>query len=356
MLGKRAQASILLAVLATLVLFTVSCQCGAPATAPPPTLPPTPAPMPAPTPPALTMTLYENTEHGFSIEYPERWTERSGMAGLAFSLVFRDPDGHVTEDVTVEYRTEEITLTDAVSEGKEYFEEYVPQFELISEGDVTIGVGISGYEIIGQADIGAGKVERFRYVVLVREKQVFWVGARGEPDRFDEQKQLIDTIVGSFKFLPTYTFVPPIPSEGGTYTNAEYGFSISCPAGWTEDDSGQHGSIISLWSAEGLPGVTVAAWTEETTLAEAALKLKTDISKHIRNYELFSEGEVALDDGTPAYEIVFGGIFEESLLKCKAVIVIQEANVFVMESINIPARFEQDEPVIDEVIGSFHLE
>ncbi|MBA7675899.1 hypothetical protein ES703_84138 [subsurface metagenome] len=347
-----------------LVVVVTGCQCGAPATtstppptpAPTPTLSPSPAPTPTPTPPALTMTLYENGEHGFSIEYPEGWTERSGMAGIAFSLVFRDPDGHVTEDVTVEYRTEEITLTDAVSEGKEYFEEYVPQFELISEGDVTIGAGISGYEIIGQADIGTGKVERFRYVVLVREKQVFWLGVRSEPDRFDEQKQLIDTVMGSFKFLPTYTFVPPTPSEGGTYTNAEYGFSISCPAGWTEDDSGQYGSIISLWSAEGLPGVTVTAWTEETTLAEAALKLKTNISKHIRNYELFSEGEVTLDDGTPAYEIVFSGIFEESHLKCKAVIVIQEANVFVMESINIPARFEQDEPVLDEVIRSFHLE
>jgi len=278
------------------------------------------------------------------------------MVGIAFSLMFRDPDGHVSEDVIVEYRTEEITLTDAVSQGKEDFEEYVPGFELVSEGDVTIGAGISGYEIICQGDFSTGKVERIKYVVLVREKQVFWLGVRSEPDRFDEQKQLIDTVMGSFKFLPTYTFVPPAPSEGGTYTNAEYGFSISCPAGWTEDDSGQHGAIVSLWPPEGLPVVSVTAWTEETTLAEAALKLKTGISKRIHNYELFSEGEVALDDGTPAYEIVFGGIIEESHLKCKAVIVIREANVFVLESINIPARFEQDEPFIDEVIRSFHLE
>ena len=221
--------------LLSLIVVVTGCQCGAPATTPTPlpTQPPTPAPtptpspsptptpMPTPTPPALTMTLYENTEHGFSIEYPEGWTERSGMAGIAFSLVFRDPDGHVTEDVTVEYRTEEIALTDAVSEGKEYFEEYVPQFELISEGDVTIGAGISGYEIIGQADIGTGKVERFRYVVLVREKQAFWLGVRSEPGRFDEQKQLIDTIVGSFKLLPTYTFIPrPQLREAPTRTRS----------------------------------------------------------------------------------------------------------------------------------------
>ena len=357
--------------LLSLIVVVTGCQCGAtaPPPAPEPTLTPSPTPAPTPTPSpspaptltptptALTMTLYENMEHGFSIEYPEGWTERSVIAGIAFSLVFRDPDGHVTEDVTVEYRTEEISLADAVSEGKAYFEEYVPQFEMFSEGNITIGEGISAYEMIGKGDIGTGKVERFRYVVLVRERQVFWVGVTGEPAQFDEQKQLIDTIVDSFKFLPTYAFVPPTSSEGGTYTNAEYGFSISCPAGWIEDASGQYGSIISLWAAEGLPGVMVMMiWTEETTLAEAASKLKKDISKHMGNYELFSEGEVTLDDGTPAYEIVFSGEFEGLHLTCKDVIVIQEANVFVVEGFSMPAQFEQDEAAIDEVIRSFHLE
>ena len=83
----------------SLIVVVTSCQCGAPAatpaSTPSPTLPPTPAPTPTPT--ALTTLVYENREHGFSIEYPEGWTERAGMAGIAFVLVFRDPDGHVTE-------------------------------------------------------------------------------------------------------------------------------------------------------------------------------------------------------------------------------------------------------------------
>ncbi len=70
--------------------------------------------------------------------------------------------------------------------------------------------------------------------MLVWEKQAFGFGVRGELAAFDQQKQLIDTIVNSFELLPTYTFVSPTPTEGGTYTNAEYGFSISYPVGWME--------------------------------------------------------------------------------------------------------------------------
>jgi len=63
-----------------------------------------------------------------------------------------------------------------------------------------------------------------------------------------------------------------------------------------------------------------------------------------------------LDDGTPAYEVVFSGTLEGYNLKSKYVIVIQEANAFFLMGFSAPARFEQDEAVIDEVIHSFHLE
>ena len=130
---------------------------------------------------------------------------------------------------------------------------------MLSEGNVTLGEGILGYEMIGQGDVGAGKVEKFRYIVLVREKQIFWVGVSGEPDQFDEQKQLVDTIIDSFKLLSTYTFVPPAPSPGGTYTNDEYGFSITCPAGWSDYTTGQYDEILDLQAAEGIPEVMVRA-------------------------------------------------------------------------------------------------
>ena len=332
--------SSLFIIIMTLALLTTSCAG---------------APTPTPTPTPIPMTLYENTEHGFSIEYPEGWTENVQELGAYFILEFRDSEGRLTGEVSVEYKTEKLVLADLVSETKTYMES-MPQFELFSEGDATIGKGIPGYEIVGKGDVGTGKVEKFRYVVLVREKQGLWVGARGEPAYFDQQEQLIDTIMDSFKLLSTYTFVPPTPSAGGTYTNAQYGFSITYPEGWMETPTGRPGEVVSLSAAEGLPSIVVRAWTEETTLAEYTSNLKKDIGKHVGDYELVSEGEITLDDGTPAYEIVFSGTMEGYNLKCKYVIVVQEANVFLMQGFNMPAQFEQDEAVLDEVIHSFHLE
>ena len=301
------------------------------------------------------LTLYEDTEHGFSIEYPEGWTENVLRAGAYFMLEITDSEGRLVVDVSLEYGAEDIVLTDLVSETKTSMEA-MPEFELSSEGNVTIGEGIPGYEIVGKGDLGTGKVERFRYVMLVRGKQGFWVGVRGEPAYFDQQEQIIPTIIDSFKLLATYTFILPTPTEGGTYTNAQHGFSISYPAGWMETPTGRPGEVVSLSAAEGLPSIMVRAWTEETTLADYASKLKEDISTHMGDYELFSEGEITLADGTPAYEIVFSGTMEGYHLKCKYVIVIQEANIFLLQGFTMPAQFEQDEAVLDEVIHSFHLE
>ena len=334
MSGTRGKMSILLVIIVALASLTASCA-GAP---------------------TIPMTLYENTEHGFTIEYPEGWTENVMRPGAFFYIEFSDPEGHLSAGVSLEYRTEELTLADAISEAKTYMEA-MPQFELISEGNVTISGGIPGYDIVGEGDLGTGKDEKFRFVMLVREKQDLSVVVRGKPIDFDQQKQLIDAIVDSFELLPSYTYIPPAPSPGGIYTNAEYGFSITYPAGWSDYTTGQYDEIVDLRAAEGIPEVMVKTWTEEeTTLAEAASKLKQMFSENIGDYEFLTEGEITLGDGTPAYEFVFKGTMGGYFLTCKQVIVIREADVFLVQCFSLPDRFEQAEPVLDEVIGSFHLE
>ena len=156
--------------------------------------------------------------------------------------------------------------------------------------------------------------------------------------------------------MPSYTYVAPAPSPGGTYTNDEYGFSITCPAGWSDYTTGQYDEILDLRAAEGIPEVMVRAWTEETTLDEVASKLKKQFSESVGDYDFLSEGEITLDDGTPAYEVVFNGTMGGYFLTCKYVVVIREADVFLVQGFSLPSYFEQDEPVLDEVIGSFHLE
>jgi hypothetical protein len=310
-----------------------------------------------PTPTSMPITLYENTEHGFSIEYPEGWIDSTRGVGTYFSAEFREPEGRLAADVSLEYKTEEMALADTVSESKTYMEA-MPQFELISEGDITIGEDTRGYEIVGEGDLGAGKVEKFRYVVLVREKQSFWVGVRGEPAVFDQQEELVGSVVDSFRLLPTYTYVPSTPGPADTYTSAEHGFSISYPAGWMEAPTSRPEEIMSLASAEGFPSVsvTIQAVEEGTTLADYGPQLSQGLGQHWGGYELASEGEITLDDGTPAYEVVFSGTMEGYTLKSKYVVVIQGTQAFWVMGFSMPATFEQDEAILDEVIHSFHLE
>lgn len=356
MSGRR-KMSVLLVTVAVLALLAASCgRAPAVETALPPETPAAP-------PSELTtipMTLYESTEHGFSVEYPEEWTVATRGAGMYFSSEFKDPEEHLTLEISLQYGAEDIVLTDLVSETKAYMEA-MPESELTSEGDVTIGNAIPGYEIAGKGDLGTGKVERFRYVILVREKQGLWVGVRGEPAAFAQQEELIDTIAGSFELLPTYTYVVPTPStEPGTYTSTEYGgFSIGCPAGWAESPpTGRPGEIVTLTAMEGTPGVGISIQPvgEGTDLAEFGLQLSQDLGQHWGDYELVSEGEITLDDGTPAYEIVFSGTMEGYTLKGKYVVVIRGTEAFFIMGYSTPAVFERDEATIDEVIRSFHLE
>ncbi len=345
-MSRRGKFSILLAIIVTLALVTAGC--GEPAE-------PTPTPVPTPTP--IPMTLYESTEHGFSIEYPEGWTESAQGMGTYFSVQLTNPEETLSALVSIEYKIEDVILADYVTENKEYMES-TPDFELISEGDVTIGEGISGYEMVGRGDLGTGKVEKFKFVILVRDKQGLAVGAKGEDAVFDQSEAAIDAIVDSFKLLPTYSYVPPTPSAGGTYTSAEYGFSITYPEGWMETLTGRHGEIVTFMSGMGVPSVTVSQSLvgEGATLAEHGPQFSQELSQHFANYELFSEGNITLDDGTPAYEIVFTGTTEGYNLKCKYVIVVQGTQAFYIAGYSMPASFEQDEAVLDDVIHSFDLE
>jgi len=315
----------------------------------------TPSLTPTSTP--ISMTLYESTEHGFSVEYPEGWIESTRGAGTYFSAEFREPEGRLTVDVSLQYNIEEMALGDVISESKTYMND-MPQFELISEGDVTIGEDSPAYEIVGKGDLETGKVEKFRYVLLVREEQAFWVGVRGEPAVVDQQEELVGAVMDSFRLLSTYTFVPPTPGPAGTYTSAEHGFSISYPAGWMEAPTGRPGEVVGLASTEGLPSVSVdvQAVEEGTTLAGYAPQFSQGLGEYWGDYVLASEGEITLDDGTPAYEIVFSGTGEGYALKSKFVIVIQGTQAFFIMGFSMPDRFEQDEAVLDEVIHSFRLD
>lgn len=342
MSGRIGRISILLVVCTVMASLTLSCGEETVST-------PTPAPTP--------MTLYQSTEHGFSIDCPEGWTANAQVRGASFTLEFTDPEGHLSEMVYVEYSDKDTPLADFVTASKTYMES-TPGFEMISEGDIIIGKGIDGYQMAGLGDFGTGEVEQFEFILFTYGKQCFSIGVSGEPTGFEQSQALIDAIIDSFELLSAYTFLPPTPSAGSTYTNAEYGFSITYPEGWLEAPTGRPGEIIAFSAIQGIPNVSInmSPAAEGTTLAEYGPQLSQDLEQYWQDYELVSEGEVTLDDGTAAYEIVFAGTMEGYNLKNKYVIVIQGTQALFIMGISTPASFEQDEAVLDQVIHSFHLD
>ena len=79
-------------------------------------------------------------------------------------------------------------------------------------------------------------------------------------------------------------------------------------------------------SAVGLPmvSVSVSPVGEGTTLAEHGPQLSQDLGQYWAEHELVSEGEITLDDGTLAYEVVCSGTIDGNAYKCKYVIVFRE--------------------------------
>ena len=84
MSGRRGIISILLVIIVALAFLTASCGEGEEATSTP-------------------MTLYESTEHGFSIEYPEGWTESAQELGALFALACTNPEETLYAAISIEF-------------------------------------------------------------------------------------------------------------------------------------------------------------------------------------------------------------------------------------------------------------
>jgi hypothetical protein len=305
------------------------------------------------------MTLYQSTEHGFSIEYPQEWSENVQGAGTQFSIEFTDPDGLITASVYLQYECQEIISSDFIAQGEAYLSS-VPGYNLISERTVSIGGGISGREIVAKGDFGTGQVEKFRFVLLVRGQQGFWYGVHGEPGAFDEQEKVVEDIMDSFKLLSTFTFAAPEPWPGGTYTSA--GFSITIPEGWCQYPVLRPEHVCYFAPPEKSPSVHISVQPrpEDSTLQEYVDSIVDDIptSGYWANFNLISKRGVTVG-GLDAYELVFTGISDLSpgnTTECKYLITISGEQAFWVMAATYPDLFQQHEAIIDDVIYSFRVQ
>jgi hypothetical protein len=331
---------------------------------PTPTATPTPTPTPTatPTPTPAPGTLYENWTHGFSFRYPEGWAEAEApVGGVQQGVVVASPDGKVTAGVQAYYFAEETTL--------EKFMDWIMSqsgmgvTEPPSTKAITLADGTPAVEVLIQGSYTG--IERMsKAVCVLRETQgLIAYGTAGVAD-WDAYVEEIDGLLNSFRLLPFTGAIPtptPTPAGTGFYRNEEYGFSISYPASWSEMPVSGEGDVFSVGAPGYMPGVMVIVmpFGGATSAAEVGAGFMEGMKGIMPDVEVVSQGEVSLDDGTPAYEIVYIGTPPSAMgmkLECKILLVLRGEQSFMIEGYSMPEMFAGQEDVIDSVLYSFHLE
>ncbi len=321
-----------------------------------PTPKPTPAPKPTPE-PAPTKS-YQNSEHGFALSYPDEWSEAPPWSPTAiFSLV--SPDQKARVEIDAEYKTEETTLDAYVAFIKsEYFK---PEYEvrILSEGDTTLEDGTPAYQMLYTEKL-MGTTYKAKTVIIVRRTQCLGIYGMAPPADFDANQKDIDQILASFRVLPLEVIPTPTPtpSEAGFYEDKEHGFSINYPKEWNELPPRSNEVLFSIAAPVYFPGVQVVLMTVEEgkTPAEIGSEFPGQISKVYSDFELVSQGEIKLKDGTLAYEVTYTGAPPGSgILGMKVVFVVRGTECFWLQGYSSPENFAEHEPLIDEVIQSFQL-
>ena len=147
--------------------------------------------------------------------------------------------------------------------------------------------------------------------------------------------------------------------EAGLYQNTTYGFAISVPEGWAEEETGERTPIVIIGVPEQLPSVAISATAlpQEMSLAEYASQMIAILSQNYPQFQLISEREVTLEQATPGYEIVYTmPVAEDRLVKGKDVLVLRGTQVFHLSAGDWASDFDGHLDVIDQVVYSFRLE
>ncbi|MFC1963279.1 ABC transporter substrate-binding protein [Chloroflexota bacterium] len=162
--------------------------------------------------------------------------------------------------------------------------------------------------------------------------------------------------------LPTATPIltpTPVatPIYGAFYRNTTYGFSISYPEEWVEEETGERVPIVSIYDPSGLLAVRVLLeyLTDEVTPVGYASTIKAGIEQEAA-IELISEKEITLEDGTSGYEIFYTMTSSGIEAKAMMIFVVRGSRGFIIQAFGASINFEQLLDTIDKVVYSFRLE
>jgi hypothetical protein len=167
----------------------------------------------------------------------------------------------------------------------------------------------------------------------------------------------------------TATATTPTTSGPTTYTNTEHGFSIIFPEGWIEGKTGFPNEVVSF--APGpqpiVPDIVVYLESVEagTTIDELGPQRSQELSQGmgegdemVGEFMLISEGEVKLNDGTPAYEIECQFLVKQYnvYIQEKSLYVIRGTELFSITGADMTSSFAASEAILDGSIYTFHLQ
>lgn len=163
-------------------------------------------------------------------------------------------------------------------------------------------------------------------------------------------------------FEPWPTPTVPEPSlGGGTFTNPEYGVTMTYPAGW-EAILGEPDSSTLIWFSNAESSVFIdlflSSASADETLEDFAADLRDGYADYLVAPQVIRHEMTTLDDGREAWTTLMTGAWpgESFRLKTSLTTAIRGGRVYIVRVIGLPTEYDRYVGEIDALVGSLQLD
>jgi hypothetical protein len=150
---------------------------------------------------------YSSPEHGFSLVYPQDWTERPPEVAVGQVFAVASPDQMPMAGVIILKVAEGTTLDEFVPQAMDYAKSF-HEFGMIFEGPTKLADGTPAYEMVYKYPLLTANLIDW-VVLVVRGTQGFIAYATTRDEQFEQHKPVMDQVVHSFRLEPQITPGPP---------------------------------------------------------------------------------------------------------------------------------------------------
>lgn len=147
--------------------------------------------------------LYMDRLKKFTVQFPENWEVRPGMAGMDVVGIspLEGPNDTFRENVNVASQVLQspIKMEEFYAQGKKALSEQLPNFKEIGVGDITVnGLPVHWIEFSQTSNNLQANIKQF-YILSKDGNRAFIITGASAPEKFDTFKTSMDKIVQSFK-------------------------------------------------------------------------------------------------------------------------------------------------------------